>query len=173
MKRGPVLVATLLATLAAAAWLASRDDEGAVEIAASGRTGRDAPRPPPRRIDATAPAWPRPAAVRASDPWPFDAALARAWVPAPPPAPAVTRAAPLAQTAPAVPQAPPFPYTLIGRIEDGSQVHALLGSPLRTLGVKVQDVIDGQWRVEAISASSLTLTWLPGGQRQDLPFRPS
>jgi hypothetical protein len=64
---------------------------------------------------------------------------------------------------------PPFPYTLIGRLDDG-QAHALLSGPLRSFGVKVADVIDGQWRVDDVQARGITITWLPGGVKTTLVF---
>ena len=68
---------------------------------------------------------------------------------------------------------PKFPYTLIGRIDDAGQVHALLEGPQATLGVKAQDVVDGQWRIDSIGPTGLSVIWLPGGQRQLLAYRPS
>lgn len=165
----------LLATLSSAAWLALQDDEnGGIELAQSSRGDGVTPPPAGRAAAVAAPAWPRAAAVRGSEPWPFDTAQAPSWVPRPPPPPpAPPPAAPVPPAIVPPPQAPPFPYTLIGRIEDGGIVHALLGGPDRTLGVKVQDIVDGQWRVDTIGAGSLSLTWLPGGQQKTLSFRPS
>jgi hypothetical protein len=37
--------------------------------------------------------------------------------------------------------------------------------------VSARDVIDGQWRVDAVDAQTLSLTWLPGGQPQTLTLR--
>ena len=79
------------------------------------------------------------------------------------------------KAAPAEPQvlrAPAFPYTLIGQLDDG-RPQALLTGPLRSLAVAAGEVIDGQWRVDAVQAQGITLTWLPGGQRQTLGFKPS
>ncbi len=73
---------------------------------------------------------------------------------------------------PEAPRAPPFPYTLIGQLDDG-RPQALLTGPLRSLAVGAGEVVDGQWRIDAVQAQSITLTWLPGGQRQTLGFKPS
>jgi len=89
--------------------------------------------------------------------------------PAPPPAPPASA---LAEVAQAPPQAPAFPYTLIGRVDDG-EPRALLSGPLRSFGVKAADVIDGQWRVDAVHAQGLTLTWLPGGIKTNIAFTAS
>lgn len=118
-------------------------------------------------------AWPT--APRPRPPWPRVAG-AQAWGPeavkvaAPPP---ITQAAEAPPPPAGPPAAPPFPYTLIGRVEDGPLIQALLSSPRRTLGVKAKDVIDGQWRVDAVDARGVTLTWLPGGQALTLAMRPS
>lgn len=122
---------------------------------------------------ASAPGWPEAPDARARPPWPDVIAQgAAAWnttaPPSPPPASAVAPKPAVASAA----QAPPFPYTLIGRIDDG-EPRALLSGPLRSFGVKVADVIDGQWRVDAVLAQGLTLTWLPGPTRTTLVFRPS
>ena len=184
MKRSRVLGASLLATLAAAGWFALQDDplSDEVEVAAAARRVPAADRSgAPRRAMAPAvvaePTWPEPPSTRSPEPWPFDAAQARAWLaPAPPAvvAPSPPALAPTAAAAtPSAPQAPAFPYTLIGRIEEGGEARVVLSGPLQTLGVKPLDVIDGQWRVDEIRAQSLTVTWLPGGQRQTLAFRAS
>lgn len=176
MKRGRLLAVALVATLALGAWLAGTDtpDED-IGIAANPRRAGELP-PPRARSEAKAVAWPAGPATRDEQAWPFDARLARAWVPAPPAvviAPLRPAAAASMAAAAAAAQVPAFPYALIGRIEDSGAVHALLGGAQRTLGVRASDVIDGQWRVDEIGATGMTLTWLPGGQRQTLAFRPS
>lgn len=176
MSRGRLLAFVLMATLALSAWLAGTDTPGDdVGVAAGGRRAGET-LPPRARSDAKSVAWPAAPAARDEQAWPFDARLARSWVPAPAAvvvAPLRPAAAASGSAGPAVAPAPPFPYALIGRIEDGGAVHALLGGAQRTLGVRAADVIDGQWRVDEIGAAGLTLTWLPGGQRQTLAFRPS
>lgn len=178
MRRNTLLGAMLLSTLATSAWLAVQDGGGdAAEPVAPSRPGGAAGRPVlPVRAAArpTAASWPVPPRPRASEPWPFDAAQAAAWMPPPPPPPPKPLPAAAVVAGPPPPPAPPvFPYRLVGRIVDGEVVNALLSSPSRTLGVRELDVIDGQWRVDAIDGNGLTLTWLPGGQSQTLIFRPS
>lgn len=96
-----------------------------------------------------------------------------AWRPPTPPAPPPAPPAPtLAEVAPAPPQAPVFPYALIGRVDDG-EPRALLSGPLRSFGAKAADVIDGQWRVDAVQAQGLTLTWLPGSIKKNIAFTAS
>ncbi len=69
----------------------------------------------------------------------------------------------------APPQAPAFPYTLIGRLDDGA-ARVLLSGRQRSFGAKATDVIDGAWRVDAVDDESVTLTWLPGGIHRTLAF---
>jgi len=64
---------------------------------------------------------------------------------------------------------PDFPYTLIGRLDDG-QARALLTNRTRSFGAKAADVIDGTWRVDAVNADGVSLTWLPGGISRTLAF---
>lgn len=172
---GLLLAVSLLATLWAAFQSTPEPEDSGVALA-------------PRKAMARAPlsagaptkaagegAWPAPPAARRA--WPH-AGQVMAWGPPPPPAPVASKAPPPASVAEAPagpPPAPPFPYTLIGRLEDGPLTQALLSSPRRTLGVKAKDVIDGQWRVDAVDAAGLTLTWLPGGQTLTLTLasRPS
>ncbi len=176
MRRGKLLAAALAATLATSAWLAGGDEGGdaAEPVTPSRPAGTATIRPaPPARTAArpTAASWPAPPRPRASEPWSFDAAQAAAWVPPPPPPP--PRPLPAAAVVAGPPAPPAFPYRLVGRIDDDGAVHALLSGPNRTLGVRERDVIDGEWRVDTIDGSGLTLTWLPGGQSQTLNFRPS
>lgn len=119
-------------------------------------------------------AWPEPPDPGRRTVW--QAGIAQgvaAWNPPPPPPPPLpTAPPPAAAAAPAPPQAPPFPYTLIGRLDDG-EPRALLSGPLRSFGVKAAEVIDGQWRVDAVQPQGVTLTWLPGGVKKTIAFGPT
>ncbi|MET0517221.1 MAG: hypothetical protein ABW005_00160, partial [Burkholderiaceae bacterium] len=96
--------------------------------------------------------------------------------PPPPPPPPQVVAAPPAPPPP--PMAPPFPYQLIGRLVEGEgsgkgeQAQALLAGPTRSLAVKAGEVVDGQWRVDQVGATQLSLTWLPARLKQTISFRP-
>lgn len=158
------------ATLAATVWASVQDDDAAATMAPS--------RPHRRSVaqaSASAPAtntarmWPEVAQLESRAPW-NDAAPQGlvAWGPVPPPpAPPSPPAPPPPASAP--PQAPDFPYTLIGRLDDG-QARALLTNRTRSFGAKVADVIDGIWRVDSVDADGVTLTWLPGGLSRTLVF---
>ena len=165
----------LAATLAATAWVATRPDDGVAPAAAAVR------RP---ALAVPAPAGPQAAQAsqasqggNARQPW-AEASPAQlaAWqappLPPPPPVPRSTAAVP-----PPPPMAPPLPYQMIGRVveaEGGQAVEvALLSGPNSALSVKRGDLIDGQWRVEQVSASGVSLTWLPARLPQNLVFRPA
>jgi hypothetical protein len=53
---------------------------------------------------------------------------------------------------------------------DDGEPHALLSGPLRSFGVKAAEVVDGQWRIDAVEPQGVTLTWLPGGVKKNLAF---
>lgn len=164
--RSRALMALLAVSLLATLWAASQssDEEAGAEAALlAPRKAAVRAVPPAAGAPVNHAAWPAPPAAR--EPWPRVSQVA-AWGP-PPPAAVVTKASqpqPVDAAPAGPPPAPPFPYTLIGRLEDGPLTQALLSSPRRTLGVKANDVIDGQWRVNSVDAAGLTLTWLPSGQ---------
>ncbi|KVQ00045.1 hypothetical protein WJ96_35800 [Burkholderia ubonensis] len=75
--------------------------------------------------------------------------------------------APLPIARPAPPTAPPVPFTYVGELDakaDKPQVFLSNGDQL--LIVSPGDVIDGQYRVDAVSASNVVLTYLPLNQTQ-------
>lgn len=83
------------------------------------------------------------------------------WAPPPPPAPA--KAAP-----PAPPMAPPLPFTYLGKaLQDGRwEVYLSRGS--MTYIVQNKTVLEGAYRVDAITPPTMTLTYLPLNQVQQL-----
>jgi hypothetical protein len=173
------LYAVLLISLGASAWLAFQPDDSKGRAAPVARDSlpRAAPlatTPGTSRTPRAAVAWPAPPKPRDATPWPIGSEAFAGWAgPPPPPAPPAPAATRAADATPTVPTAPPFPYQLIGRLEGDGQPIALLNGPLRTLSVKAQDTIDGQWRVEAVLPTGVSLLWLPGGQKQTVSFRPS
>jgi hypothetical protein len=167
MKRPPprqlALFALLGLSLAATAWVAHEDEP---QTATPARQ-----RPPPGHpTGSTHAAWPGPAAsARAA--WPETDPQARAaWGDtATPPAAAPPAEPTAAVEPPAAPSAPPFPYQLVGRLTD-SRPRAILNGAQRSAVVGVGEVVDGQWRVDAIEAGGLRLTYLPLGAPQFIPF---
>lgn len=167
--RQTALFAALAASLAATAWVTVQDEPAAAPAPARRLAGSGA---------AKAAEWPAPVPASRPD-WPAAEPLARrAWgepaldapaMAAPTDGPAAAQAAADPDTEPAP---PPFPYSLVGRMSDG-QTRAVLDGPSRSRIVAVGDVIDGQWRVEAIEPAGLRLRHLPDGPTQTLPFSPS
>lgn len=156
-----VLFSALGLALAATAWVSGEDE--AVPIAAA---------QPRRTAPAAPPDWPGPASGARAE-WPAADAQARAaWgdappAAAPPPPPPVATTA----TAPPLPAAPPFPYQLVGRLTDGAS-RAILNNAQRSAVVGAGEVIDGQWRVDAVEPAGLRLTYLPLGLAQFVAFAP-
>ena len=174
------LVAAAAVTLAATAWAALQPDEPRPSPArrqadtSSGSVGASSGRKPAAPVASAPAAWPGPPGTRLA--WQAAPAQAvAAWgAPPAPPAPSTAsrpQAAPV-PTAATPAEAPAFPYTLIGRLDDG-EARALLSGPTRSFGVKAADVIDGQWRVDAVAPRGLMLTWLPGGVKKTLALAPS
>jgi hypothetical protein len=85
------------------------------------------------------------------------------WNPPPPPP------APAQATAPPAPVAPPLPFICIGkaRSEDGAW-DVFLSRADRVYVVRLNTVIDGVYRVDAIAPPAMTLTYLPMQQAQQL-----
>ncbi|KUZ71941.1 hypothetical protein WI36_18440 [Burkholderia ubonensis] len=90
-----------------------------------------------------------------------DPFTASSWQPPPP----VEAPPPTARPAP--PTAPPVPFSYVGELDakaDKPQVFLSNGDQL--LIVSPGDVIDGQYRVDSVSASNVVLTYLPLNQTQ-------
>ncbi|MEO6278462.1 hypothetical protein [Roseateles sp.] len=161
----------LAATLAATAWVATRPDDAAAPVAAA--------LPVRKPVAAIAQVAKPLADGQARQAW-AEASPAQlaAWQPPPPP-PAPPAPPPTAAAPPPPPMAPPMPYQMIGRVveEEGEGAGAkavevaLLAGPNKALSVRRGDVIDGQWRVEQVSTSGVSLTWLPAKLPQNIVFK--
>jgi hypothetical protein len=69
---------------------------------------------------------------------------------------------------PPAPTAPPLPFTVIGKgVADGAW-EVYLARPDRTYVARVGTVIDGMYRIDAIAPPTLTITYLPLNQVQQL-----
>lgn len=168
-----VLAAAL--TLALTLWAALQPDEPSplptrsrTDLASRGDSAPRAVRL--AEVVASAPdtAWPEAPRAGARPAWPApDAKSIAAW--SGPPMVARTAAASASDVTRAAVQAPPFPYALIGRLDDG-EPRALLSGPRRSLGAKAADLIDDDWRVDAVTPQGVTLTWLPGGIKKTITF---
>ena len=113
------------------------------------------------------------AAPTARTPWPeIDAMAGRAWAPASLPLPlsqhaaasaaqAAAAAAAASASASAPAATPPFPYAWIGQMEVEGRVQIYLSSPQRLVVAHEGDVLDANWRVDAVMPGRLQITWLP------------
>lgn len=165
------LLGALGLSLAATAWVATGD---AGDDDAAAPRPRPAPAAPAARGAESAGEPPAPGGNRGD--WPAPDELARAaWGEAAPAAPAPPAPPPPVQAAvtpAASPAPPPFPYQFVGRMSDGA-TRAVLNNAQRSAVVGLGEVVDGQWRVEAVEAGGLRLTYLPLGRPQFVPFASS
>lgn len=83
---------------------------------------------------------------------------AHSWQPPPPPVPVVA------------PSAPPLPYEFKGRLEEAGQTRVFLARQQSMLVVKQGDVLEGTYRVDAVTPFSVEFTYLPLKQKQSLGF---
>lgn len=161
-----------------------------------------APKPPratqpTKAADPTALAdanWP----LRLPDPresdWPRQKlASSYGWEPSaapPPPKPVASKPVAVALAPPPVPPepqgpppAPPFPYQMVGLLEQDGSTSAWLTSGASGSGggvggggstrtVVPEQVLDGRWRVGAISPRGLSVTWLASGQTLQIKYAP-
>ena len=90
----------------------------------------------------------------------------RDWNPPPPPPPPVdTLAKP---PPPPPPMAPPLPFVYLGKAAAAGSWEVFLAIGEKTYIVRDKMVIDGVYRVDAIAPPTLTLTYLPLNQVQQL-----
>lgn len=79
-------------------------------------------------------------------------------------APVVTAEQQAALDAPAiptVPTAPPLPFQFIGKLEDSQQLQVFLQNGERLYVVRAGDVIDDTYKIDRISATEMSLVYLP------------
>lgn len=87
----------------------------------------------------------------------------QSWTPPPPPPQAAVQAPP-----PPPPMAPPLPFTFIGKSVGNGAWEVYLARGDRTYVARVNEVLDGTYRVDAIAPPGMTLTYLPLNQVQQL-----
>jgi hypothetical protein len=175
--RAGLLIAGLAATLGAMLWVESRGKDGdeAVVGLAERRPLTRAPAPA-QASGVTAAAvnahgldltrLQRPDSLEpGNDPFadrrPKAAAAAR--LERPPSAPVEVVTVP-----PPPPSAPPVPYTFIGRLSEDESTTVFLAAGDRNLVVKPGDVIDNNYRVDAVTDNAVSLTYLPLNVKQTL-----
>jgi hypothetical protein len=86
-----------------------------------------------------------------------------------PPAPAPALPAPVAAAVVAPPPtAPPLPFRFLGRYGDGGLQIAMLQRGDKLYLVTPGEIIDGTYRVERLTASTIEFTYLPLKHKQSL-----
>jgi hypothetical protein len=172
-----LLIAALLATLAAA-WFAPGASTQDVLLAPRATKANSAATTTVASVKEAALPLSNTAAVLSIIPRehtegdPPDAQLftATQWLPvaasAPPqPAPVAPIAAP---PPPPPPQAPPLPFKFLGRYQDADQAVVFLQYNDQNFLARVGDTLQGQYKVESLSATSLNLIYLPLNLPQSL-----
>ncbi|KWW32768.1 hypothetical protein ACUXAV_005699 [Cupriavidus metallidurans] len=93
-----------------------------------------------------------------------DPFTASSWLPPPPPPP------PPEPVVEPPPTPPPLPFSFLGALDGNTpKPQIFLGNGDRLLIVSRGDVIDGQYRIDAIATESITFTYLPLNMKQVLP----
>src|SRR5437773_5069891 len=160
--RRPPRIAVLIALLAgAAAWVAI-DLRGpaaptSAKAPASGAS-QDAERSAAPASEAKQPGIPARSALGriAADPF-----SAQSWLP---------RRKPAVVSAPPDPGTPPLPYRFAGQFhrESGIEVYVARGEEI--FPAKEGDTLDGQYKVDSVSATEVSFIYLPTGARQTVQF---
>ena len=73
---------------------------------------------------------------------------------------------------PAAPTAPPFPYTIAGSVADANGLMIVFNRQNQDFVLRVGDVLEQTYRVEAIDPQSVTVTYLPLGLTQAVVIQP-
>lgn len=75
-----------------------------------------------------------------------------------------------ASRSPPPPSAPQLPFIFIGRMIDGDVVTLFLTGNNQLYSAKLNDILDGAYRVDKIAEKSAVLTYLPMNIQQELVF---
>jgi hypothetical protein len=71
---------------------------------------------------------------------------------------------------PPPPQAPPAPFKYMGKMIEDGRTTLFLVQGERNLVVREGETLQGTWRVDRIADDAMTLTYLPLGKAQVVPF---
>lgn len=71
----------------------------------------------------------------------------------------------------ATPALPPLPYRYVGTLRADGRLELLLMRGGQLYSVAAGDVIDGEYRVDALTDSSISFTYLPLKAKQSWAFR--
>jgi hypothetical protein len=184
MKPRHILMGAALAGAAALVVFGDKSPDNTVAEAVDRRPARAAPASAPAQaatvMAAPAPAAPRPGETSILRLVPREELIGDAgegsfkskdgvfggqsWNPPPPP----PTAAELRPAPPPPPTAPPLPFQYLGKAAADGQWEVYLGRGEQTFVVHKGEQIDGAYRVDAIAPPTLTLTYLPMNQVQQL-----
>lgn len=92
-----------------------------------------------------------------------DAFAPRDWTPPPPPPPKALPPPP-----PPPPMAPPLPFRYVGKMLENGRLVVFLDKNGRSLAVRGNEVLDGQWHVDEIEPRLIRFTYLPLAQTATL-----
>ncbi len=161
-RRRLIFGGALLATVVASVWPRS-DENAAVDIVGPAARGAQAPRTadpalsPPAELPPLGETLERPAAAKRV----ADLFAAKSWIPpAPKPAPG----------APSAPSAPPFPYTVVGGLADNNVITIVFSNKDQYFVLRAGEVLADTYRLDEVNSNSITVTYLPLGQKQVLPL---
>lgn len=73
---------------------------------------------------------------------------------------------------PAAPTPPPFPYTIAGSVADANGLMIVFNRQNQDFVLRVGDILEQTYRVEAIDTRSVTVTYLPLGLTQAVVIQP-
>jgi hypothetical protein len=160
--RRPPRIAVLIALLAgSAAWVAIdlRSPAGPTEAKApASAASQDAGHSATPSSQANQPGIPSRLGLGKFGTDPFSA---QSWLP---------RRKPAAVSAPPVPVAPPLPFRFAGQFYRESGIEVFVARGEEIFPVKEGDTLDGQYKVDAVSASEVSFLHLPSGTRQTMQF---
>ena len=155
-RRTQLLIVTLVATLAAVAWVNGNEDDIAAPTQRE-HSGDSRPAPGAAKADKGMPELTLAELdARGLDDMKTDLFEAKSWYVAPPPPP------------PPKPTAPPPPFTVLGRMIQGGRTAVFVSYGGRNQVFGVGDVVDSDWRVDAIDATQVKLTYLPLNEEKSL-----
>lgn len=162
--RGLLLGGALLLTVVASVW--PRAQESAAPEVVAPITSREAPAPREQAVaqPVEAPSLPARADRQQTAPGVRDLFGPKNWNPPPPPVRAQK------PPPPPPPTAPPFPYRVSGGLADAEGVMVVFTNQQQNFVVRVGEVIERTYRVDAIDAQAVTLTYLPLGLTQRVPM---
>lgn len=169
--RSLLLGSVLVASLAAAVWVGSEEEELAEDDRPRKTRPNDQARQPtaPRTMAAAEPAagvaLPEASGQAEAEGTDGEAAetgidpfRSKSWVITPPPPP------------PPKPTAPPLPFRFLGRLVEDGETRVFLAQQNQNLSARVGDVINGTYSVEAIGDTGVRFVYLPLKETQVLPL---